>query len=118
MTQRFANGTWLQDESAAYPAGGQTRKGMAMFRDGKVRAVRAGIPDTYSTIPAHATVNGKYVGGFLTAEDKYDGNDVVLRFNYFTGNPDRRPPGATRWADADPNSANPWERRAGRWMFT
>lgn len=62
----LARGTWLQGESFAYPSGGQTRKGRAVFPDGTVRAVRAGIADTYFSIPAHGRIAGRYVAGYLT----------------------------------------------------
>ena len=69
--------TWLQNEEYAYPNGGQTRKGMAIFPDGKTRRVWAGIPDTFFTVPAHCRVKGKYVGGFIT----YEGEPEQFRFN-------------------------------------
>lgn len=59
-------GTWIEAEEACYPSGRQMRRGRALFADGKVRAFRAGIPDTYFTIPAHARIGGKYVAGFVT----------------------------------------------------
>lgn len=61
--------TNLQAENFAYPSGGQTRKGRAIFPDGKVRRVFAGIPDTFFTIPAHGRLSGRYVAGFLTVRD-------------------------------------------------
>lgn len=66
--QNFDNGTALESENAAYPHGGRTRKGIAKFKDGKLRRVYAGIPDTYFSIPANARVNGKYVSGFLSVD--------------------------------------------------
>ncbi len=66
MPQREPRTTWLSPEEHAYPHGGQTRKGAAIFPDGKIRTVYAGIPDTYFSIPAHARINGWYVSGFLT----------------------------------------------------
>lgn len=61
--------TWLEDEGRAYPNGGQTRRGMAIYPDGVVRRVFAGIPDTYFTIPAHGRLHGKYVRGFVSLDD-------------------------------------------------
>lgn len=82
------NGTWLQAEEFAYPNGGQTRKGMAMYPDGKVRTVYGGIPDTYFSIPAHGRIRGKYVAGALMYNadhviafyfnKKYQGIDSIL----------------------------------------
>ena len=64
------HGTWLQSEKFAYPRGGQTRKGKAIFPDGKLRTVHAGIPDTFFSIPAHGRLNGRYVAGFLMIDDR------------------------------------------------
>jgi len=61
--------TFIQPEEYAYPHGGQTRKGAAVFPDGKVRRVWVGIPDTYFSIPAHARLNGRYVSGWVGCED-------------------------------------------------
>lgn len=65
----MSNDNFLRPEEDAYPNGGQTRRGRALFPDGKSRRVWAGIPDTYFTIPAHASVNNRYVKGYLTCED-------------------------------------------------
>jgi hypothetical protein len=64
--------TFLQSEEFAYPNGGQTRKGTAIYPDGRIRRVWAGIPDTYFSIPAHGRIAGKYLGGFLTIDDSHD----------------------------------------------
>lgn len=72
---KMDRGTWLQSEEYAYPNGGQTRKGSAVYPDGKTRRVWAGIPDTYFSIPAHGRIGGKYVAGFLMVETE-DGSDV------------------------------------------
>lgn len=63
--------TYIDDEAKAYntPNGGHSRsnrKGIVRFADGKLRTVRLGVPDTFFTIPAHATVNGKYASGFVS----------------------------------------------------
>ncbi len=65
---RYPNGTCLQSEEYAYPAGGQTRRGRAVFPDGRIRRVWGGIPDTLYTIPAHARVCGRYVAGTLMVQ--------------------------------------------------
>ncbi len=70
MPQREPRGTWLSPEEHVYPHGRQTRKGAAIFPDGKIRTVYAGIPDTFFSIPAHARINGWYVSGFLTINDE------------------------------------------------
>ena len=62
--------TYLQPEECAYPKGGQTRRGMAIYPDGVVRRVYAGIPDTYCTIRAHGNFKGKYVRGYLSTDSK------------------------------------------------
>lgn len=84
--------TYLQPERFAYPNGGQTRKGLAYFSDGKLRRVWAGIPDTFFSVPAHARINEKYVRGFLTVGetndllDTYDAKlDGEWVFNVYKG---------------------------------
>lgn len=73
--------TWLEPEEHAYTASRsqQLRRGRAIFPDGKVRAVYAGIPDTAFSVPAHGRIDGKYVRGFLVR----DNNDEI-HFNLFT----------------------------------
>lgn len=71
--------TYLADESHAYPHGGMSRCGLAVFPDGMLRRVWGGIPDTFFSIPAHAMVRGDYVRGFLTQKDG------VWHFNTFKG---------------------------------
>jgi len=61
--------TWLEPEEHAYPNGGMTRRGRALWPDGKLRAVRAGIPDTFFSIPAWGRLRGKYVVGFLVVNE-------------------------------------------------
>lgn len=73
----FAKGTILAAEECAYPNGGQTRPCVAECDDGKVRRVWGGISDTYFTIPAHATIRGRYVAGFLMVDTETN----VLRFH-------------------------------------
>lgn len=67
--------TYLAAEEYAYPDGGQTRPGAAVWPDGRVRRVHAGIPDTYFSIPAHGRAFGRYVAGYLTVESA-DGSSV------------------------------------------
>lgn len=81
--------TWLDPEERAYPHGAERRRGRAILRRnpcnpmdlpyGTLRAVHAGIPDTYSTIPAYITVRGRRVRGYLFRDDH------VL---YWSPNPD------------------------------
>jgi hypothetical protein len=79
--QEFLHGTWIYPEEAAYPNGGQTRKGYAIFPDGKRRRIWAGIPDTFFSIPAHARVDGKYLSGWVGIDDHFtvseDGKDRI-----------------------------------------
>lgn len=75
--------TWIQEEQYAYPNGGQTRRGAALFSDGKIRRVWGGIPDTMFSIPAHTRVNKKYVHGFLY----YNTEDNLLRFHTYGDSP-------------------------------
>lgn len=76
MVHKYAQGTWLQSEEAAYPHGRMTRRGYAKWPDGRFRRVWAGVPDTFYTVPAYGRVQGKRVKGFLTVEEG------VLIFNY------------------------------------
>jgi len=64
------SGTWIEGEEFAYPAGGMTRRALAMC-DGELRLVHAGISDTFWTIPGYRVVKGKRVKGYLShAEDE------------------------------------------------
>jgi hypothetical protein len=62
----YPDGTWLEDEAFAYPAGGFTRRALASFPDGSRRVVQCSIPDTYFSIPARARVKGKTIRGSLS----------------------------------------------------
>ena len=74
--QRFGSNTVLQDESCAYPYGAAVRDGIAVDAEsGKRIRVRAGIPDTYFTIPAFTGIRGKRRTGYLSVDD-----DGVLKF--------------------------------------
>jgi len=77
MVHRYEKGTWLEAEEAAYPHGGMKRRGLAVWPDGKLRRVWAGVPDTWFSIPAYGRMRGKYVKGFLTVDD-----DGVLVFHF------------------------------------
>lgn len=72
--------TWIAPEEHAYPNGGFTRRGRAKLDPnphnpivlpyGRIRAVRASIPDTFFSIPARLRYQGKTVRGYLhTADD-------------------------------------------------
>lgn len=63
------NGTWLEDEAFCYPAGGMTRRARAVCQDGKLRVFKAGIADTFFTVPARGTISNKSVHGFLTSDE-------------------------------------------------
>lgn len=59
--------TWLDPEEMAYHGGGQVRRGRAWSDElDREVSVRAGLPDTFFSIPAHIYVRGKYVAGFVT----------------------------------------------------
>ena len=70
MTQ--ASKTWVQPEEYAYPHGGQTRKCLVLWPDGKARRAWCGIPDTYFSIPAHGRLGGRYVAGWVGIQDNPD----------------------------------------------
>uniref|UniRef100_A0A6H1ZP60 Uncharacterized protein n=1 Tax=viral metagenome TaxID=1070528 RepID=A0A6H1ZP60_9ZZZZ len=61
-----ANGTWLEGEEFAYPAGGFTRRARVKMPTGELRIVRCSIPDTYFSIPARVKVKGRTAKGFIT----------------------------------------------------
>jgi len=71
-----ARRTWIEPEERCYPSGRQVRKGRAIFPDGSVRAILAGISDTFFTIPAHARIGGRYAAGYLCM-----GSDVPADLN-------------------------------------
>lgn len=80
--QRFNEGTWLEPEEWAYPHGSlrrSQRKALARDDSGRFVSAVAGIPDTYSTIPARAkahTASGvRTRHGYLSID-----NEGVLRF--------------------------------------
>jgi len=73
--QRFGD-TWIEPEDVCYPSGGMLRRAR-VFVDrnphnptglpyGELRTVRAGIPDTWFTIPARLRYRGRTVRGFVT----------------------------------------------------
>lgn len=61
--------TYVDPEEKAYPHGGFTRRGKAIWPDGVVRAIRVSIPDTFFSIPARGTLNGKTITGWVGCED-------------------------------------------------
>ena len=74
---KYAQETYLEVEEAAYPNGRMARRGRALWPDGKIRRVWAGLPDTFYSIRAFGYLRGKYVKGFLTVDD-----DGVLVFHF------------------------------------
>ena len=68
--QHFDNNTALQDEECAYPYGAAVRDGIAIdAQSGKRIRVRAGIPDTYFTIPAFTGARERRRAGYLSVDD-------------------------------------------------
>jgi len=61
----FPDGTWLEGEEFCYPSGGMTRRAYARCGDGKLRLFKAGIADTFFSIPA----TGQGVKGFLSSDE-------------------------------------------------
>lgn len=56
--------TWIEDECVCYLRGGKCRKGRARHRDtGELVAFRAGLPDTYFSVPCRG-------GGYVYSEDE------------------------------------------------
>lgn len=62
----FPDGTWLEGEEFAYPAGGFTRRAWVTMPDGSRRIVWCSIPDTYFSIPAR----WRRRRGFLTTDEQ------------------------------------------------
>jgi len=73
--------TWIEAESFAYNGG--TRRAFVRVGDGTLRIVRAGIPDTFFSIPAtyRRRLNGKRatVRGFVSSGEE------EFRFTEYTG---------------------------------
>jgi len=62
--------TWLEPEELAYNtyAGGPCgsgRRARVRCPNGRLHIVRAGVPDTYWTIPAVGRINGRYSAGTI-----------------------------------------------------
>lgn len=68
-SQHFEQDTWLEPESLCFPNGGFTRRARAKMPDGKLLIFRAGLCDTFFSIPV------KGHDGFLATDD-----DDVLTF--------------------------------------
>ena len=73
-TTPFAHDTWIDPEERCYPHGGFHRRARCLWRGGH-RLVRAGLPDTFFTIPARLRHRGQTVRGFLSV-----GEDGALHF--------------------------------------
>lgn len=65
--------TWLEPEERAYytSKGREIRKGRAIWPDGVIRSVYAGVPDTFFSIPAHGSYRGIHMHGFLTQDTEW-----------------------------------------------
>lgn len=87
MRTTYAKGTWLDAEDLAYPSGAINagRRARAVCPDGKVRVVRVGVPDTFSTIPGAARIGGRYTSGFVTVAEDEDGKELWVTFTPFEG---------------------------------
>lgn len=74
LVTHFAEGTWIECEDAAGPRGAVTRRGQALVPDARdltLRTIRAGIPDSYVSIPAKtkmAFITGPGPKGAVYAE--------------------------------------------------
>lgn len=69
----LAEGTWIEGEDAAGPYGALTRKGMALCCDAEgtsLRAIHAGIPDSFVSIPAKARL--AYITGYTSKGPKVE----------------------------------------------
>lgn len=70
----FSDGTWLEGEEFCYPSGGMLRRAYAKCADGKTYVFRAGIQDTYFSIPARR----KGMKGFLSIKGEGDSQGLVF----------------------------------------
>ena len=61
----FPDGSWLEGEEFCYPSGGMKRRAHARCADGEQRLFKAGIPDTFFSIPA----TGNRMKGFLSSDE-------------------------------------------------
>lgn len=79
--------TWLESEELAYAthtgsSHGSARRARVRFPDGALRIVRAGVADTYFTIPAHGRMPGRgYVAGHVYISDPGQ-DDSEFTFTY------------------------------------
>ena len=75
--------TWIEPEERCYPSGGFHRKARVricpnkfnadiVLPYGKLRMVRASIPDTFFSIPAKLRLKGSTVRGFITQDSDTD----------------------------------------------
>jgi len=70
--QKFNADTWIESEEAAYPKGGKTRDGEARVDNpaGRLVKIKAGVSDTYFTIPATAIEGKQKIAGYLTVDSE------------------------------------------------
>ena len=64
----FARDTWIEPEERCYPHGGFHRKARCLWQ-GRHYLVRAGLPDTFFSIPARLRCQGQTRRGFLSLAD-------------------------------------------------
>jgi hypothetical protein len=62
------DGTWIEDESFAYPNDTFTRRAYVNC-NGVKRVVLCKCADTFFSIPARARINRRYVKGFISGSD-------------------------------------------------
>ena len=79
----FDHGTWIEDEKLAYctPNGGPTgsrRRVRARCSDGIARIFRAGVPDTFYTVPVIGRIKGRYVRGYVSIEHEPQGSYLIF----------------------------------------
>ena len=67
--------TSIDPEAVCYPSGRMLRRFRAFCPDGKIRAGRCGLPNTWFSIPARLKANGKTVTGFLMQADNLGPNE-------------------------------------------
>ena len=78
----YANGTQLVTRAPW----GTFVGGRALCADGKVRALKriSATADTFFSVPASVTVNGKTVAGYVTVNDTLNDSESVVEFRAYT----------------------------------
>ena len=85
--------TWIESEERCYPNGAVVRRARVRIRAnsydplaiparlvGQYRIVRAGLPDTFFSIPARLRVAGRTIRGFVSVDTDMGDGEQELTF--------------------------------------